>query len=81
MAKCRVGIVGVGTFGINHLRCFRQLGYMGVAELVAAADVNEELLQERTRDFEFTPYTDYREMIAREELDAITVVTPRPAPS
>ena len=78
MAKCREGIVGVGPFGITHLRCFHQLGYMGVAELVAAADVNEELLQERTRDFEFAPYTDYREMIAREELDAITVVTPDP---
>lgn len=78
MAKCRVGIVGVGTFGINHLRCFRQLQYMGVADLVAAADLNEELLQERTREFDFTPYTDYQEMIAQEQLDAITVVTPDP---
>ena len=78
MAQARIGIVGVGTFGINHLRCFRQLGYTGAANLVAAADINDQLLAERRREFEFTPYTDYREMLARENLDGITVVTPDP---
>ncbi len=78
MAQCRVGVIGVGTFGINHLRCFRQLGYIGVAELVAAADINENLLEERRKEFTFTPYTDYREMIEKERLDAVTVVTPDP---
>ncbi len=78
MAQCRVGVIGVGTFGINHLRCFRQLGYIGVAELVAAADLNEQLLQERNQEFDFAPYTDYKEMLAKENLDAVTVVTPDP---
>ena len=78
MAGVRIGVVGIGTFGINHLRCFRQLGYTGDAELVAACDVNEQTLQERRREFEFTPYTDYREMLDKEQLDAITVVTPDP---
>ena len=41
MATARIGIVGIGTFGINHLRCFRQMGYTGEAELVAACDMNE----------------------------------------
>ncbi len=78
MAQCRVGVIGVGTFGINHLRCFRQLGYIGVAQLVAAADINEELLQERNQEFDFAPYTDYEEMLAEQNLDAVTVVTPDP---
>ncbi len=78
MAQARIGIVGLGTFGINHLRCFRQLGYQGVAKLVAGCDVNEQLLEQRRREFEFTPYTDYKEMLEKEELDAITVVTPDP---
>jgi len=78
MATVRIGIVGLGTFGINHLRCFRQLGYGGQAELVAACDINEELLQQRRQEFEFTAYTDYRQMLEDEQLDAITVVTPDP---
>lgn len=78
MATVRIGVAGVGTFGINHLRCFRQLGYTGQARLVAACDINEELLTERHQEFEFTPYTDYREMLEKERLDAITIVTPDP---
>jgi predicted dehydrogenase len=42
MATPRIGIVGLGTFGINHLRCFRQMGYIGAAELVAGCDINEK---------------------------------------
>ena len=78
MAKCRIGIIGIGTFGINHLRCFRQLGYIGAAELVAAADLNESLLEERAKEFSFTPYKDYKEMIEKEDLDGVTIVTPDP---
>jgi predicted dehydrogenase len=70
--------VGVGTFGINHLRCFRQLGYLGVARLVAACDINEELLNRRAAEFSFRPYTDFQKMLDHEELDGITVVTPDP---
>lgn len=78
MATPRLGVVGIGTFGINHLRCFRQMGYTGEAELVAACDLNEDLLGQRGQEFDFQPYTDYREMLEREELDGVTVVTPDP---
>jgi len=78
MAIPRIGVVGIGTFGINHLRCFRQMQYIGAAQLVAAADLNESLLEERRKEFEFTPYKDYREMLEKEQLDGITVVTPDP---
>lgn len=78
MAQARIGVIGVGTFGINHLRTFRQLGYTGVAELVAAADINEELLAERESEFGMAAYTDYTEMLEKENLDGVTVVTPDP---
>ncbi len=76
MATARLGIIGLGTFGINHLRCFRQLGYTGTAELVAGCEISESLLEERQEEFDFTPYTDFREMLDKEELNAVTVVTP-----
>jgi len=78
MARARIGIVGLGTFGINHLRTFRQLHWQGVCELVAACDINEKLLEERLKEFSFQPYTDFEEMLARERLDGVTVVTPDP---
>ena len=78
MAMARIGVVGVGTFGINHLRCFRQMGYLGQAELVAACDVNKELVEQRAADFGIKAYTDYHEMLAAEKLDGLTVVTPDP---
>jgi predicted dehydrogenase len=72
----KIGVVGVGTFGINHLRAFAQTGREGVAQVVAAADLNAARLAEMARQFGFRPYADYREMLEREELDAISVVTP-----
>jgi predicted dehydrogenase len=78
LPHARIGVIGVGTFGINHLRCFRQLGYGGVAELVAAADINEKLLAERQAEFGMKAYADYREMLEKEKLDGVTVVTPDP---
>jgi len=76
LATARLGVIGLGTFGINHLRTFRQLAYDGVAELVAGCDLDQQLLEERTAEFRFTPYTDFRQMLEREPLDAVTVVTP-----
>ncbi len=76
MATPRLGIIGLGTFGINHLRCFRQLGYTGTAQLVAGCEINESLLEERQEEFDFAPYTDFREMLDKEQLDGVTVVTP-----
>lgn len=78
MACARIGIIGLGTFGLNHLRTFRQLAWAGECELVAGADINEKTLEQRLEEFEFKPYTDYREMFAKENLDGVTVVTPDP---
>ena len=72
----RIGVIGAGTFGINHLRAFRQLGFMGQAQLVALAELNEETLRNRLQEFPLRGYTDYREMLAHEDLDAVSIVTP-----
>lgn len=72
----RMGIVGLGTFGINHLRAFSQLRRDGKVATLAACDVNEKLLEERLKVFEFKPYQRVQEMLDQENLDAVTVVTP-----
>jgi len=72
----RLGVIGVGTFGINHLRAFKQLEYEGDFKLVAAADLDEERLEVAQRDFGAKGYADYREMLEREELDGVSIATP-----
>ena len=71
-----IGVVGLGTFGINHLRCFKQMGYWGQANLVAGCDTNQQLLAQRNQEFDMNLYTDFRDMLEKEDLDGITVVTP-----
>jgi len=72
----RLGVIGVGTFGEMHLRAFSQLQRQGEAELVAICDLDEDLLHKRAETYGGKPYTDYRQMIPREDLDAVSVVTP-----
>ena len=72
----RVGIVGCGIFGQWHLKAFTQLQNEGKVELAAAADYVEEKRSKAAQEYGITPYADYREMIEKENLDAISVVTP-----
>ena len=72
----KIGIVGGGKFGLMHLRTFTQLRRDGRVESVALAEINEELLEERRREFDVEGYTDYHEMLEKADLDGVTVVTP-----
>jgi len=72
----KVGIVGGGKFGEMHLRAFTQMKRDGKVEAIALADINEQLLKEREQQYGVATYTDYREMVERENPDAVTIVTP-----
>ena len=72
----RIGVIGAGKFGTVHLNTFRQLGYDGVAELAAAAETDAARAEEVWRDYGCAVFQDYREMIAKVEMDGVTVVTP-----
>lgn len=71
-----IGIVGGGKFGLMHLRTFTQLRRDGRVDSVALAEINEELLEERKRQFDVAGYTDHKQMLEKEDLDAVTIVTP-----
>ncbi len=76
MRVARLGVIGGGTFGWFHLTAYSQLQREGKAQLVALADVKEEVLERRAKEFNVKTYKDYREMLEREELNAVSVVTP-----
>lgn len=72
----RIGVVGTGTFGVNHLRAFKQMESDGQARLAAASDLNTGRLEEMRKTFGMHAYADYREMLRKEDLDAVTIATP-----
>ena len=68
-----VGVVGLGYMGSNHLRVYSE---MEEANLVAVADTDEALLDAAARRSGVRCYDDYREMLDRERLDAVSIVVP-----
>jgi predicted dehydrogenase len=72
----RLGVIGGGEFGLMHLRVFNQLEYENKARLIALSDINEKLLSERKKAFKIDGYTDYRRMLTRDDIDAVSIVTP-----
>ncbi len=67
----RIGIVGVGAMGRNHLRVASSIPG---CELSCAADINEENLISACEPYRVKKYHDYREMV--DEVDAVMVSTP-----
>jgi len=73
----RIAVVGAGKFGQMHLDVFTQLGTTGVAELAAIAEANPKKAEELRAQYHGCPvYTDFREMLGKETLDAVSVATP-----
>ncbi|MBQ9327542.1 MAG: Gfo/Idh/MocA family oxidoreductase [Solobacterium sp.] len=73
MDRQRVGVVGAGIYGYNHLKAFSTCEE---AELCAVCDLNPELRAKVEAEFGVHTYESVDEMIEQEHLDAVTVATP-----
>jgi predicted dehydrogenase len=69
----RVGVIGLGVMGRNHLRVYRDLDEVDV---IAIADPDTEALARAQRHQLIHAYRDYREMLDRERLDAVSIAVP-----
>ncbi len=70
-----IGIIGVGGFGTNaHLASLLERGDV---EVLAVADVEARNVEgARSRSSRIDGYRDYRELLARSDIDAVVVATP-----
>ncbi len=74
MARLRAAILGYGRSGSTmHAGAYDK--NRDAFELVAVCDVDPERRQQAQERFGCTVYTDYRQMLAQERLDLVSVVT------
>ncbi len=71
MGRPRIGVIGTGSMGRNHVRVLDKLGC-----LAAVADFDEELAQKQGDKFNVPSFADYKQMIINEKLDGVIVSTP-----
>jgi predicted dehydrogenase len=69
--KVRLGIIGTGQIGKHHLGQYREIPE---AEIVAVADLRADEAKRVAREHNVpSVYTDYRELLARDDVDAVDV--------
>lgn len=67
----KVGVVGTGGWGKNHVRVLNELQC-----LAAVCDANKERTESFSKNFHVPGYTSLEDMLKAEKLDAVTICTP-----
>ncbi len=72
--ELRIGVIGAGRWAASaHLPGFAR---SPLSKVVAICDLNRELAAQRAKEFDIPHiYTDFEEMLAREDIDVIDVCT------
>lgn len=72
-----MAVIGTNSFGTKHIQTILKLEH---ANLVAICDSNGEIVKKKAEEFGINDYyTDYNELLKRDDLDAVTVATSDPA--
>jgi predicted dehydrogenase len=77
----RGAVIGAGGViaRLRHIPAFQEASRLGLAEIVAICDPVEPALHEAGEQFAITAaarYRDYREVLARDDIDVVTIATP-----
>ena len=73
MKKLRVAVIGCGRIAVMHLV---PASVLEESELVAVCDIKEDRAKAAAEEYGVKAYTDYKEMIEKEELDAVHICLP-----
>jgi len=69
----KIGFIGVGGIAGSHLG---NLSQIEEAKVIALCDVVKEKTEEVAKKYQATSYTDYKEMLEQEKLDAVFICVP-----
>ena len=68
----RVGVIGAGVMGENHIRIYSQ---MPGVDLVGIADLDKKRVESLSRQYSTQGFLDYKELL-KHDLDAVSIVVP-----
>src|SRR6266498_809962 len=72
MEKIRFAIIGCGRIAQRHAEIINNL-----ASLTAVCDINESRAASLTQEYECNSYTDFRDLLSKEnDIDIVSVCTP-----
>lgn len=71
----KLGVIGIGRMGGRHARNIAK-GVVKGAKLVAVCDLDEAKLKVFADKYKVATYTEYTDMIAKENLDGVVIATP-----
>ena len=73
MKNLNVAVIGAGSMGKNHARIYSE---MKEIKLVAVCDSDKNCAKEIAEKYNAKAYYDYKEMIRKEKIDAISICVP-----
>ena len=73
MEKVRIGVIGVGGMGSNHLESIQNIER---AQLTAVCDICKETADKKGEQYNVKAYYDSQELIDSGDVDAIIIATP-----
>ena len=73
MSRLNVAVIGAGAMGRNHARVYSD---MESVNLVAVCDANKKTAKDVADNYNANHYDDYKEMIKKEKIDAVSVCVP-----
>jgi len=74
--KLRVGVIGLGAIGQNHINAYQKIED---CEVVAICDIIPQVLESTAKRLNIDKsraFTDYRDLLKLKELDAVSICTP-----
>lgn len=74
MEKVKIGVIGLGRLGMVHADHLVNL--VSEADVKAVCALDQSQLDYAKKNFGVNTYTDYKEMIDTEDIDAVVIVTP-----
>lgn len=73
MKRIRVGVIGTGYMGKNHLRVYSE---MEGVKLIACSDIDEHLVNHFSKQYDIKGYLNYLDLLEKENIDAVSITVP-----
>ncbi|MDC0195197.1 Gfo/Idh/MocA family oxidoreductase, partial [Alphaproteobacteria bacterium] len=73
MNKIRIGVIGIGLVGSFHAEVFMR---NPMCDLIAICDIDKKKVKKLANKYNCNFYFDFKQLIKKEKLDAISIATP-----